>query len=138
MGRSDRECGIVYANPNKNIERLYGTWLRAPVRGGKNLNIGVKWLRNATDGAQSWNLNSGSAGSSTNVNPSSNAGAKIMELDGQMDVNEGEAGAICFIPKNQGFQSQDNVTTFVEKIEQSGKKIENNIIVLDPKRKKNE
>lgn len=34
---SDGDCGIVYANSDKVIERSYGTWLRAPVRGGKIL-----------------------------------------------------------------------------------------------------
>lgn len=39
LGHSDRDCGIVYANSDKNIERSYGTWLRAPARGGGRLII---------------------------------------------------------------------------------------------------
>lgn len=29
MGHTDTECIIVYANPDMEIERVYGTWLRA-------------------------------------------------------------------------------------------------------------
>lgn len=39
LGHSDRDCGIVYANPDKTIERSYGTWLRAPTRGGGRIRI---------------------------------------------------------------------------------------------------
>lgn len=42
LGHSHRECGIVYAHQNKDIERSCGTWLRPPGRGGKNQNIGAR------------------------------------------------------------------------------------------------
>lgn len=32
---SDIECNVVYVNPEKEIERAYGTWLRAPTHIGK-------------------------------------------------------------------------------------------------------
>lgn len=35
VGHTERECSVVYANPDKEIERAYGTWLRA--QGGKML-----------------------------------------------------------------------------------------------------
>lgn len=123
MGHSDRDCGVVYANPNKIVERSYGTWLRALVRGGKNQNIGVRWLRNGLDGGQNWNSKSSGAGSSTNVAPTSDTGTRFMELDGQVTEIVGEMGAIYFSHRNQGIQSQDNVAKIVDGIEQGGKEI---------------
>lgn len=64
MAHSDRDCGIVYANPDKTIERSYGTWLRAPGRSEKNQNIGAWWICNGGEGGQSWRSNSGGAWSS--------------------------------------------------------------------------
>lgn len=50
LGHSDRECSIVYANPEKVIERAYGVWLRAPNKNAENQNMGEKWLRNGQAG----------------------------------------------------------------------------------------
>lgn len=52
LGHSERDCNIVYANPGKEMEREYVTWLRAP---GKNIKSGSgsRWLRNA-DGGNQW------------------------------------------------------------------------------------
>lgn len=46
LGHQERDCDIAYANPDKEITRVYGVWLRAPTRNNKNANIGAKWLRN--------------------------------------------------------------------------------------------
>lgn len=40
LGHSERECGVVYANPGKVIEKAYGVWLRAPSKNVKNYNMG--------------------------------------------------------------------------------------------------
>lgn len=42
MGHSERDCAIVYAHPDKEISRTYGTWLRAPMKGANNHNLGAK------------------------------------------------------------------------------------------------
>lgn len=52
LGHTERECNIVYANPNKVVERAYGGWLRAPNRNVKS-NVGARWLRNMERGS-SW------------------------------------------------------------------------------------
>lgn len=52
LGHSERDCAIVYANPDKLVEKPYGTWLRAPVKNSKNQNIGARWLRNGADGGK--------------------------------------------------------------------------------------
>lgn len=35
LRHSERDCSVVYAHPDKIIEKAYGTWLRAPMKGGK-------------------------------------------------------------------------------------------------------
>lgn len=45
IGHADRDCNVVYANPGKEIERAYGTWLRAPNKSSKPI-TGSRWLRN--------------------------------------------------------------------------------------------
>lgn len=37
---------MVYVNPGKEIERVYGLWLQAPTRSAKS-NTRVRWLRYA-------------------------------------------------------------------------------------------
>lgn len=54
LGHSERDCAVVYANPDKVIEKAYGTWLRAPIKNMKNQNIGARWLRNGVDEGQMW------------------------------------------------------------------------------------
>ncbi|KAL8107203.1 hypothetical protein AgCh_023859 [Apium graveolens] len=39
LGHSERDCSVVYAHPNKVVEKAYGTWLRAPMKGGKQQNL---------------------------------------------------------------------------------------------------
>ncbi|XP_074360434.1 uncharacterized protein LOC141700626 [Apium graveolens] len=77
LGHSERDCAIVYAHPDKEIERMYGTWLRAPMRGAKNQNLGAKWLRIGTGGESSRvtpSMNSPTTESGTEM-----VGAKFME-----------------------------------------------------------
>lgn len=45
IGHLERDCSVVYANPGKEIERVYGTWLRAPNKNARTSN-GSRWLRN--------------------------------------------------------------------------------------------
>lgn len=45
LGHSERDCGIVHANPDKVVDRVYGPALRAPARNA-GLNVGSRWLRN--------------------------------------------------------------------------------------------
>lgn len=50
LGHSERECNVVYANPGKEFDKAYGTWLRAP---GKNIKsqTGLRWLKNEERGS---------------------------------------------------------------------------------------
>lgn len=40
LGHTERECSVVYANFDKDIEKEYGVWLRAPNRNEKQ-NMGA-------------------------------------------------------------------------------------------------
>lgn len=95
MGHSERDCGIVYAHPDKEISRAYGSWLRAPARGGKNLNIGSKWLRNGVDGSGAWKTPEMSS-------PAAAMGARFMEIDGVIRDVSGEEGGISFVQRDKG------------------------------------
>lgn len=96
MGHSDRDCSIVYANPDKVIERAYGTWLRAPLKMGKNQNIGARWLRNGADGGATWAAKSGGTSGSKTDEQTQRMGARFMEMDGYINEISGDNGAICF------------------------------------------
>ncbi|XP_074352667.1 uncharacterized protein LOC141691812 [Apium graveolens] len=52
-GHSERDCGIVCANPDKLVDRVYGPALRALARNA-GLNVGSRWLRNGTDDDTGW------------------------------------------------------------------------------------
>lgn len=56
-GHSERDFNIVYANPDKMVEKAFGAWLRAPSRNMKNSSRS-RWLRNAGDGGSSWSRQS--------------------------------------------------------------------------------
>lgn len=53
IGHSERECDVIYANPEKLVDKAYGSWLRAPGRGTRN-NAGARWIRNAGGGRDTW------------------------------------------------------------------------------------
>lgn len=61
LGHTDRDCNIVYENPDKEIEKAYGVWLRAQNRSNK-VGLGARWLRN-TDGSGRWPEHGGAIGS---------------------------------------------------------------------------
>lgn len=94
LGHSDRDCAIMYAHPDKEISRAYGTWLRAPMRGAKNQNLGAKWLRNSTEGEGSWMKPS-------MATPSAERGKdkvepKFMEVDGIITEVPGNDSTLNF------------------------------------------
>ncbi|XP_074378336.1 uncharacterized protein LOC141719869 [Apium graveolens] len=49
LGHTDKECDIVYANLDKEVERAYEGWLRAKNRDVRN-NVAARWLRNINCG----------------------------------------------------------------------------------------
>lgn len=54
LGHSERDCNLVYDNPDKEITRAYRVWLRAPMRNSNAQNMGAKWLRDGNDRGKVW------------------------------------------------------------------------------------
>ena len=91
LGHAERECSVVYDNPDKQIFRAYGSWLRAPTKNA-SMNVGSRWLRNVNDGSSAWSHKSYQPES---TNPSHEVGenrhaAKFMEVDGAVRVINGD------------------------------------------------
>lgn len=51
MGHSELDCNIVYANPDKVVERAYGPWPHAPAKNA-GMNDGSRWLYISNDEAK--------------------------------------------------------------------------------------
>ncbi|KAL8106625.1 hypothetical protein AgCh_023404 [Apium graveolens] len=76
IGHGERECNVVYANPEKVIEKAYGVWLRAPNKNVRN-NTGARWLRSNKDGGGMWEQNAG-----TTMHGGTQVGERFMEVEG--------------------------------------------------------
>ncbi|KAL8135721.1 hypothetical protein AgCh_010378 [Apium graveolens] len=82
-GHSERDCNVVYANPDKIVDRAYGVWLRALAE-NVNMNAGSRWLRNIADKNKAWTSKSTSSEQS-NTDHGRSGGqkdTKFMEMDG--------------------------------------------------------
>ncbi|KAL8115437.1 hypothetical protein AgCh_022072 [Apium graveolens] len=83
IGHSERDCNVVYANPDKIVDRAYGVWLRAPAKNA-DMNAGSRWLRNIADENKKWTSKSTSSEHS-NTDHGRSGGqrdAKFIEIDG--------------------------------------------------------
>lgn len=99
VGHTEKDCNIVYANPEKEIERAYGTWLRAQNRNTRN-GPGARWLRNVVvTGRWSESGESTAGQSSSGVEKEM---ARFVERDGIIHEKNGDYGAVVVTPRNQG------------------------------------
>ncbi|WOG99984.1 hypothetical protein DCAR_0519340 [Daucus carota subsp. sativus] len=98
IGHAERECNIVYAHPEKEVEQAYGVWLRAPGRGGKQ-NVGARWLRNH-EGRGGSMAAGGSGVKQTEENGGQSNMARFTEIAGVVREKSGETGAILVTPQN--------------------------------------
>lgn len=121
LGHSERDCAVVYANPNKVIEKAYGTWLRASMKNVKNQNIGVRWLKNGMDGEQFWAAKHGTTSFPGDDYGGKEVTARFMEVDGQISEITGDKAVIRFV--SQDLRSNpsgvDSINT--EELVQGGK-----------------
>lgn len=130
IGHSERDCHVVYANPGKEIERVYGTWLRAPNRNTK-VSTGSRWLRNA-EGESKWEEYGESSKNSVTGNDKVDDKEKFKENRSSVAENMGDNGMITITAKNQ--EKKDigghfsNETTVHQEI------IVGEKIITDPKR----
>lgn len=82
MGHSERECGILYANPETEIPRAYGVWLRAPTKNSQNQNVGSKWLQNGMEQGLPWKKENDVSQQKNTTYGGDTVVARNMDLDG--------------------------------------------------------
>lgn len=128
LGHTERECDIVYANPEKKVECAYGVWLRAPSRNVKN-NTGARWLRNMEGGNNRTEYGGGS-GSQAAGNGREDNVARFTEVTGIVCEDRGDTGAVVITPINQEtrYMVTDNLNS--DEVEDTPN------IVVEPKRKR--
>lgn len=95
LEHAERDCNVVYDNPEKTIVRAYGPWLRAPTKSA-SLNVGSKWLRNVTDGgnAQAQRGYASESSHSGQDGGDDRYVAKFMEADGVVREINGDNNVI--------------------------------------------
>lgn len=135
LGHSERDCTVAYANPNKIIEKAYGTWLRAPVQNGRNQNIGARWLKNGGDYGKSGIARTSTTTGSGDDDGGARVAARFMEVDGHVGEILGDDGRICYVSRGLGNKSMDMDTPNTEEGVQGGNNFDSETIVLDSKRK---
>lgn len=121
IGHTEMECGIVYENPDKVIERAYGVWLRAQNRNSRN-NVGARWLRNVKGGG-GWS-ETGKAGGSQTADRGEKISERFEEHGGIVREKGGDKDAVMVKAKNQEILE--------DTIKDVGGNIENLNVVLDP------
>lgn len=100
LGHADRDCAVVYANPEKEVERAYGPWLRAPTRNAQ-VNTGAKWLRNSgSEGSSS--LEYGGSSVFRSAARRDDLGPDFVEVDGVVREKSGVQSGIMVTSRNQG------------------------------------
>lgn len=137
LGHSERDCSVVYANPDKMVARAYGLWLRAPTKNA-SMNVGSRWLRNNNDGNKTWSSGGTSSGTS---NTSKEGGgelyaARFMEVDGMVTEINGDGDVVKVIERES--RNGDNVNKIQNQMEiyMGGKEKEREVVVTDSKRKR--
>ncbi|KAL8133796.1 hypothetical protein AgCh_009020 [Apium graveolens] len=94
---TERECGIVYDNPEKEIVRAYGVWLRAQIRNNKKY-LGARWLR-TTEGGR-WTGHGGVEENQATNSKATNV-ARFEKVEGIMREKGGDNGAVVLTPRKK-------------------------------------
>ena len=141
LGHSDRDCIIVYKNPDKVVERAYGVWLRAPSKNASKFNTGAKWLRNMHDMNSPASTMSGHGTSANMEHEGSQAFGKFMEVDGVVRVIHGESGRIEIKSRETRMHDKGELISQTDQqnqlsINQGTDNMERDAVVVDLKRKR--
>lgn len=134
LGHSERECNVVYANPNKEIERAYGTWLRAPNKNTR-VNTGSRWLRNG-EGGSKWEEHGGYSKFPAAGDEMGKEGARFKEDGDSVAKNREDNGRITITAPNQ--EPKDNVGHFLNEEILNEENNGGGNYVIDPKRRRTE
>lgn len=92
---------VVYANPDKTIEKTYGVWLRARTRNAKP-NTNSLWLRNVPDSGASRKKQDDKRGASTTVSGDDKAVVKFKDIDRIMRKILEDNESVKIVEKDQG------------------------------------
>lgn len=140
LGHSERECNIVYENPDKVIEKAYGVWLRAPTKNAAKLNTGAKWLRNTNDGGSQWMKTGTQASASMAGHGGGQDQPRFMEVDGVIRENHGDNGGVAVMMRDSGMIGDNLITREIDSSNKSGGfecgNMERDKVVFDSKRKR--
>ncbi|KAL8127393.1 hypothetical protein AgCh_014346 [Apium graveolens] len=136
LGHSERDCVVTYANPDKVIDKAYGVWLRAPMGNMKNQNIGSRWLRNGDDMSQGWTSRGDKIKGTDDGHGGVTEATRFIEVDGRVGEIPGAEGGIRYVSRDLGSKVGDRDTLNTEEIAQGGNKSEDDMIILDSKRKR--
>lgn len=139
IGHSERDCAVVYANPEKLIDKAYGTWLRAPNKNVK-ANTGSRWIRNAGGGKDAWG-NQTQKGEGSGGHGANREEARFMEADGKVREIGGELVEIYvksrdLIEQGVGGKNNSNDQNGTEGVIDFYKETTTENVVHDPKRKR--
>lgn len=141
LGHSERDCNVVYQNPDKVIGKAYGVWLRAPSKNVTKFNAGAKWLRGSSDINNPWVNTNKQGDSSTTVHGGKQAQERFMEVDGMVHENLGNSVGVEIKSREFNVQERRDVigSKEIQKQpigEQGIENMESDKIVIDPKRKR--
>lgn len=137
LGHSERECSVVYANPDKHVEKAYGIWLKAPTRNVKN-NSGAKWLRGEGSGSRT------SLSTETPLNTKDaekQVQERFMEVDGTVREINGDPEGMQIKSRDCRNQNNDDmILTAGDKLKgtkEIGEEIpDRDMVLIDTKRKR--
>lgn len=130
LGHMERDCNIVYANPGREIERAYGTWLRAPNRNSK-INTGARWLRNGGGGGSVYSGGSSSVEGREDMEKDK---AKFTEANGVRHENREADGVVIVSARNQGYGNKDKDGLNSKNVNEILS--ERETVIMDPKRRR--
>ncbi|KAL8128213.1 hypothetical protein AgCh_014971 [Apium graveolens] len=135
IGHSERDCNVVYANPDKVVDRAYGPWLRAPSKNA-SVNAGSRWLRNVADGQKSWTC-AGSSFSQEQPNTDHDTRiTKFMEIDGVVrEVNAVNSAVVIKGRETRDMDMGDKDKNQLEGFEGDGKGMDE-VVAFENKRKR--
>lgn len=109
LGHSDKDCEVVYANPDKEVEKAYASWLRAPMRNAK-VNTRARWLRNPVAKNSNITGNGGGPSFRSVVTAKTELAANFVEIGGVICEKSGDQSGIKIVGRDQGdrdrFQKQ--------------------------------
>lgn len=127
-----RDCNVVYANLDKELERPYGTWLRTPNKNVKT-GAGSRWLRNG-EGRSNWEETVGKSKTPVDGEGMEQTTARFTGDGKSVAENQEDNARITVTARNQ--DSGDIGGNFFFGIDVHGGIHGNETYVIDPKRRR--